>query len=129
MSLVFECKYCPATFHQFRLLVSHYESKHNPGSEPYRKLRHSTFYSSSDSGCWQATEHLGYQSSCLNCPFPKCKLDEPGFGPGRAKKRSRNEEIIQRFKKGEEVADLAIAYGVSRRTVQRVVKKSRGENG
>ena len=121
MSLRFYCNQCPASFNQFKKLVQHYESVHNPESEQYRKLRHAITYKGADSGCEAATEYLGYQSSCLNCPFPKCVLDEMGIGFARARKRNRNEEIRQRFNDGEGIADLAKAFGVCQKTIQRVV--------
>ena len=31
-----------------------------------------------DEGCEMASVYLGYQSSCLNCPFPKCVYDQYG---------------------------------------------------
>jgi len=61
--------------------------------------------------------------SCLNCLLPKCILDEPRVGVTGAKKRIRNEEIRERFYKGESVSDLAVAFGVCNRTIQGVVKK------
>jgi len=60
--------------------------------------------------------------SCLNCPLPKCILDKPGEGIARAKKRTRNEEIKERLRKGESRADLAKAFGVHKRTIQRALK-------
>lgn len=76
-----------------------------------------------DKGCKQATDYLGHQSSCLQCPFPKCVYDELRVGVIRANKRTRNEEIRERFYKGESVADLAKAFGVHKRTIQRIVSK------
>jgi len=127
-SLIFKCKYCPIVFGQFRLLVSHYESEHNPGSERYQKLRHSTFYSGGDSGCWQATEKLGHQSSCLSCPFPKCLLDEWGDGPFKAKRRKRNEAIAKLRRKPTKTVELASMFGLSIRTIQRILVNALEEN-
>lgn len=93
MSLKFCCNQCPASFNQFKDLVRHYETRHNKNGKEYRSLLDTVSYAGGDSGCQRATDHLGYQSSCLECPFPKCKLVEPGVGPVRVKKRDRNEEI------------------------------------
>lgn len=123
MSLIFKCRYCPATFPQFKQLVRHYEARHNQEGKHYKKLRESAFYKGNDSGCFAATEYLGYQSACLQCPFRKCVYDEPRVGIIRAKKRNRNEEIIQRFKEGENTQSLAIAFDVSERTIQRIVRR------
>ncbi len=122
MSLMFECKYCPATFRQFKKLVEHYETRHNKNGKKYRSLQDVVSYAGVDSGCQQATNYLGYQSSCLKCPFYKCILDELGIGVARAKKRIRNEEIWQRFKEGQSTSDLAKAFDVSSRTIQRIVR-------
>jgi len=54
--------------------------------------------------------------------LPKCILDKPGEGIARAKKRTRNEEIKERLRKGESRADLAKAFGVHKRTIQRALK-------
>jgi len=59
--------------------------------------------------------------SCLNCPLPKCILDESGR-IARAEKRTRDEKIRQRFKDGESTADLAKVFGVSQRIIQRAVR-------
>ena len=75
-----------------------------------------TYKTHPDKGC-------RFAPSCLNCPFPKCKLDELGTGIIRAKKRNRNEEICRRFKQGESVKELTQAFKVSRRTIQRVITK------
>lgn len=129
MSLMFVCQYCPAhcrhTFGQFKDLVKHYEAHHNKEGEQFRRLAETLSYSGSDSGCQRATDYLGYPSHCINCPFPKCVLDELGVGVARAKKRNRNEEIIQRFGPSESVRDLAVAFGVSLRTIQRALKKGK----
>lgn len=122
MSLRFYCNQCPASFNQFKKLVRHYEAKHDPDSEQYRRLRDTVAYSGADSGCKVATEYLGRQSSCLDCPLRKCVYDERGIGVQRLKKRRRNEEIIRRWKQGERIKDLAVEFGVTIRTVRRIVK-------
>jgi len=121
---VFKCNRCPASFPDFKGLVRHYETHHNQGGEWFKYKTDAKNYASSDSGCQQATDYLGHQSSCLKCPFYKCILDEPGVGIAKAKKRTRKEEIIRRLKAGESIADLAIAFDVSIRTVQRVKRSS-----
>ena len=76
--------------------------------------------SSPDQGC-------EFAPSCLNCPFPKCVLDEPR-GIASAKKRDRDEEILQRFLKGEGISDLVKAFGVCHATIYRAVKKCGGDD-
>lgn len=94
MSIRFYCFYCPASFRQFKELVEHFESQHNKieiwsppeaqhnrveikplEEERPRLLTDVKTYGGADSGCEQATEYLGYQSSCLKCPFKKCVLE------------------------------------------------------
>ena len=123
MSLIFQCKFCPAISYQFKDLVRHYETRHNQEGEQYRSSQDIKNYRGIDSGCKRATDHLGSQSSCLKCPFPKCVLDELGVGIVTAKKRNRNEEIKERFKKGESISDLARAFDVSERTIRRIVRR------
>jgi len=125
VSLIFECNRCPATYRQFKDIVGHYETCHNEEGKQFRYKTDDVGYADSDSGCKQATAYLGHQSSCLHCPFRKCILDELGVGIARAKKRTRNEEIIQRLSKGESISDIAEAFGVSIRTIQRVMKQCR----
>ncbi len=75
-----------------------------------------------DDGCESATAYLGHQSSCLNCPFPKCIYDEPG-GRQHWLKRQRDREVARLFSnEGKEVKELALMFGVSQRTVQRALK-------
>ena len=75
-----------------------------------------------DDGCESATAFLRHQSSCLNCPFPKCIYDEPG-GRQRWRKRQRDREMAGLFiNDGKEVKELALMFGVSQRTVQRALK-------
>lgn len=66
-------------------------------------------------------EGCEFSPSCLECPLPRCILDEPGTRR-QLKKRNRNEQIIRRFKKGESISDLAKAFGISKRTIQRAVR-------
>ncbi len=78
-----------------------------------------------DSGCELATTHLGYKSSCLDCPFTQCIYDEPG-GRQHHAKRLRDQEIARMFateKKG--IKELALMFGISQRTVQRALKRNK----
>jgi hypothetical protein len=71
-----------------------------------------------DEGC-----ELG--ESCLNCRLPICVHDEPR-GRQRWLKQQRDKEIVRLYKKGKSVSRLAIQFSVSRRTIQRALKKSIG---
>jgi hypothetical protein len=75
--------------------------------------------------CHYKDEGCELAKSCLNCPFPGCIYDEPG-GKQRLLKRQRDTEIVRLFKKeGKGVNELASAFGISQRTVQRALKNYR----
>ncbi len=60
--------------------------------------------------------------SCLNCPLPKCIYDEHG-GKRHWLKGLRDEEMVRLFgTEGKGIKELALAFGVSQRTVQRALK-------
>jgi DNA-binding NarL/FixJ family response regulator len=67
-----------------------------------------------DEGC----EHA---AKCLNCPFSKCLYEEPG-GKERYFKSRRNGEIFRFSREGKKTHEIAGKFGVSERTVQRIVK-------
>jgi hypothetical protein len=60
--------------------------------------------------------------SCLNCPLPRCKYDEPGWTDVE-NRQQRDDEIFELRKKGVPVRDLARRFRVSTRTVHRVVQR------
>jgi hypothetical protein len=62
--------------------------------------------------------------NCLTCPLPRCRFDEPG-GLRAILNAQRDEEIAELRRKGTPVGDLAGRFGVSRRTVFRILE-SRG---
>lgn len=58
--------------------------------------------------------------SCLACPLPACRYDVPGGA--RALRNAERDRAIRRAHAGEEsVAEIAERFGVSRRTVFRVL--------
>ena len=75
-------------------------------------------------------EHIHYRdrgcdvhSSCLACPLPRCRYDEPG-GARALFNLTRDREILHlRRRQGLPIAMLAQRYGVSRRTVFRILRK------
>ena len=80
-----------------------------------------------DEGCELATVYLGYQSHCSECPFPKCIYEEPR-GRQRWLKRLRDKEIVRQFTTcGKGLRELALTFGISQRTVQRVLKGTGNE--
>ena len=78
-------------------------------------------------------EHLRYQDdgcdlypSCLNCPLPRCRYDEPGRR--QTAKELRNKEIQHLHQKeGLKVEKLAQRFGVSKRTVYRIIGRNHDE--
>ena len=77
--------------------------------------------------CHYQDEGCDLADSCLSCPFPKCIYDEPG-GKQRWLKRLRAREIARLFtSRGKGIAELALMFGVSRRTVQRALKVALGD--
>ena len=58
--------------------------------------------------------------SCLTCPLPRCRYEEPG-GLRALLNKTRDEQIVAQRATGVPVAELATRFGVSRRTVFRVL--------
>lgn len=56
--------------------------------------------------------------SCLRCPLNRCRYDDPGRQTG---KELRNAEILRLRQEGVSVCELAERFGVSRRTVYRII--------
>ncbi|MFC2051898.1 hypothetical protein ACFLT4_04135 [Chloroflexota bacterium] len=72
--------------------------------------------------CHYRDEDCELSDSCLSCPFSKCIYDKPG-GKQRWLKRLRAREMVRLFTtRGKEIKELALIFGVSRRTVQRALK-------
>jgi hypothetical protein len=65
-------------------------------------------------------------ASCLTCPLPRCRYEEPG-GLRSLLNEQRDRQIIQLRLKGVPVDALADHFGVSRRTVFRVIGSSKIE--
>lgn len=89
-----------------------------PFSLPGRSdaLPENTSYS--DSGC-------DLYPSCLQCPLPRCRYEEPGGA--RAMLRTTRNVSIERlaYDDGLSVSEIAGRFGLSRRTVFRVLRGSR----
>ena len=65
--------------------------------------------------------------SCLRCPLPKCRHDKQEGGR-RVSKRLRDLDIFrQRTASGRSISDLAIEFDLSKRTIQRIIRRSSGE--
>ncbi len=66
--------------------------------------------------------------SCLTCPLVRCRYDDPG-GARKIFSEERDRAIIQLSRDGRLTVDgLARRFGVSRRTVFRVLARARNRN-
>ena len=71
-----------------------------------------------DDGCELA-------GSCLDCPFPDCIQAQPG-GKQHWLKGLRDKEVLRLFTtQGKGEKELALMFGVSRRTIQRMLKRAK----
>lgn len=60
--------------------------------------------------------------TCLGCPLPQCRYDDPGgrqFGP----RRHRDREVRRLHDQGLSVFEIAHRFGISVRTVYRIVRR------
>ncbi len=77
--------------------------------------------------CHYQDEGCDLAASCLDCPFVRCIYDEPR-GKQRWLKRLRAREMARLFTtEGKGIKELALMFGVSRRTVQRALKVASGD--
>src|SRR5712692_3597465 len=75
-------------------------------------------------------EHTRYRDdgcevspSCMSCPLPRCRYDEPGGLRGLVNSY-RDGQMLELRLKGAPVEALAERFGVSRRTVFRILGSS-----
>ena len=77
--------------------------------------------------CHYRDKGCEFANSCLNCSLPQCIYEQPR-GRQRWLKRLRAREMIRLFtNEGKKVKELAAMFGVSQRTVQRVLKRAKNE--
>jgi hypothetical protein len=63
--------------------------------------------------------------SCLNCPLPRCRYEEAGGAPAILR-GGRDASILRLAREeGVDVARLADMFGLSRRTIFRVLRAGR----
>jgi len=63
--------------------------------------------------------------SCLECPLPRCKHDDPDWYR-RMRLNSRDARVLEAQRRdGKSPAQLARQFGVSLRTVQRIMRRAR----
>lgn len=90
--------------------------------QPKPRVRHDAlpeFTRYRDDGC-------DISESCFTCPLPRCRYEEPG-GLRSLLNEQRDQQIIQLRLKGVPVDALADHFGISRRTVFRVIGSTRAE--
>ena len=64
-------------------------------------------------------------SSCLSCPLPVCKFDNPGW-MRRASRHRRDESVVHaRRSEGLGVIELAERFKLSSRTIHRILQSDR----
>ena len=73
-----------------------------------------------DEGCDLAPQ-------CLSCPLPKCRHDDPGWHRRKARKRRDRDIVEARRAERLKTKALATKFGVSRRTVHRILKEAQAE--
>ena len=77
-------------------------------------------------------EHYPYRDdgcdvapSCLYCPLPWCKYDDP-VAYHRELRESRDMEVIQvKRNQGKSVPQLAQHFGLSQRTIHRILERTK----
>ena len=67
-------------------------------------------------GCSKADETLGHDSSCLECPFDKCHLDDKGWASEEAHWPGR---MLLLWYDGKSIPDIAAITGAGESTVKR----------
>ena len=64
--------------------------------------------------------------SCLNCPLPRCRYEDPG-GAAAILRTGRDAHILRLNRQDHmDVDGLAEMFGLSRRTIFRVLRAARG---
>jgi Homeodomain-like domain len=71
-----------------------------------------------DTGC-------DLHASCLTCPFVRCRYDEDLDAGRRRAGRQRDRRMIELQRRGKTISVIAARFGVSRRTVFRVLARAR----
>lgn len=71
-----------------------------------------------DDGCY-------IHPKCLTCPLPRCIYDESDGGRAMLKEM-RDQELLKVYRKeGLDVAKLAERFGISRRSVYRIISQNK----
>ena len=62
--------------------------------------------------------------SCLRCPLPRCKYDEPHFARAQRRRQRDNLVVNARIREGLTVAEVARRFALSHRTVFRILRRN-----
>ena len=62
--------------------------------------------------------------SCLKCPLPRCRHDMQAQGKRSARMLRDREILRQRSTSGKSTAELATEFDLSKRTIQRIIRRS-----
>lgn len=65
--------------------------------------------------------------NCLRCPLPLCRYDEPGHLLREARQRRDQEILRQARQEGRSASELAVAFSIGVRTVQRILRQDIGD--
>jgi AraC-like DNA-binding protein len=74
--------------------------------------------------CRYQDDGCEFANSCLNCPFPDCIYAQPG-GRQQWLKNLRDQEVLKLHRQGKSVKELAEMFGLSSRTIQRILQRDR----
>ena len=61
--------------------------------------------------------------SCLRCPLPQCRYDDPGWLRRQIKEKRDRRVLKAREGEGLTPSELAERFGLSRRTIHRILKE------
>lgn len=64
---------------------------------------------------------------CLKCPLPGCRYDVEAKGKRSARMQRDNEILRQRTAAGKSIAELATEFDLSKRTIQRIIRRLSNE--
>ena len=64
-------------------------------------------------------EGCRYSPSCLDCPLPLCRHDDPG-GEIRQVRARRDRRVLQHLRRGASVLEVARQTGIGKRTLYRI---------
>ena len=71
-----------------------------------------------DSGC-------EVSPSCLECPLPACKYDDPAAYHRQIREDRDREVVDAKCDQGKTVSQIASHFGLSQRTIHRILERSR----